>query len=313
MLVAKQHRHPMGITLIESLAAIGIIGMLLAILIPAMQESIRSARHAQCRSNLRQISLGVLLHESSHRTFPTGGWGNNWIGLSDRGFGVSQPGAWIFNTLPFLEYGQTREIAPSCANPDTSNYSKFANTVLPFVLCPERGGNPIVPASSRFHPPCAGISRTYSRSDYAMNAGNRNCRIWNGPSSLVQGDTLPFLWHDTMACTGVSFPRSTVRSKDIRDGCAHVIMCGEKWANLVVESDQGANQSLFSGDCLDVRRETVLPPRQDNVEGYPVEFGSAHVTHLNFTFCDGSARALSYEIDRSLFYYLGGRSDGNEE
>ena len=136
--------------------------------------------------------------------------------------------------------------------------------------------------------------------------------MWDGPSSLIQGDTFPAIWLGTEKCNGMSFPRSTVTSKDVRDGHGHVIMCGEKWANLEVEKDEGANQSLFSGDCIDVCRETVLPPRQDNAEGYSVEFGSAHVTHLNFTFCDGSARSVSYEIDNDVFRSLGGRSDGTE-
>ena len=89
-------------------------------------------------------------------------------------------------------------------------------------------------------------------------------------------------------------------------------MCGEKWANLEVERDEGTNQSLFGGDCAEVRRETIDTPLRDSSDGSIGQFGSAHFGQANFTFCNGSARVLPYEIDRGVFRRLGDRSDGNE-
>jgi prepilin-type processing-associated H-X9-DG protein len=306
----KTHKHVLGFTLLETIITMGILGLLVGLILFALQNSIRTARNGQCIFNLQQISHAVLLHESSFRTFPTGGWGSNWIGLSDRGFGVKQPGAWIFNTLPFLDLDDLRRSAPSCANSDRSSYSRFARTIVPIFLCPERGGNPLIVSSPRFRPPCTELETEFARNDYSMNAGNRLCRMWNGPRSLNEGDTNRKIWPSTATCTGISFPRSLINVKDIQDGLSHVIMCGEKWANLDVERDEGTNQSLFSGDCAEVRRETMQTPLRDSRDGSVAQFGSAHVGQANFTFCDGSIRSLSYEIDAEVFYHFGGRSDG---
>jgi type II secretory pathway pseudopilin PulG len=85
----KTHKHVLGFTLLETIITMGILGLLVGLILFALQNSIRTARNGQCIFNLQQISHAVLLHESSFRTFPTGGWGSNWIGLSDRGFGVN--------------------------------------------------------------------------------------------------------------------------------------------------------------------------------------------------------------------------------
>src|SRR5580698_7987617 len=92
-----------GFTLVELLVVIAIIGLLIALLLPAVQAAREAARRSQCVNNLKQMSLAWNNHVAATRFMPTGGWGWTWTGDADRGFGLSQPGGWTYNILPFME------------------------------------------------------------------------------------------------------------------------------------------------------------------------------------------------------------------
>ena len=92
-----------GFTLVELLVVIAIIGILISLLLPAVQAAREAARRAQCVNNLKQLGLACLNHESAVKTFPTGGWAFCFLGHPDCGVGASQPGGWLFNILPYLE------------------------------------------------------------------------------------------------------------------------------------------------------------------------------------------------------------------
>ena len=109
-----------GFTLIELLVVITIIGVLISMLLPAVQAAREAARQTQCRNNLKQLALAATNHESQAGVFPTNGWGYAWIGDPDRGTGKTQPGGWIFNVLPFLESANVPALAKGlAAGPET--------------------------------------------------------------------------------------------------------------------------------------------------------------------------------------------------
>jgi prepilin-type N-terminal cleavage/methylation domain-containing protein len=103
-------RRRAGFTLVELLVVIAIIGILIALLLPAVQAAREAARRSQCQNNLKQLGLGMLLHVDVHQHFSSGGWGWRWVGDPDRGTGTSQPGGWNYPLLSFIEQQALHEL-----------------------------------------------------------------------------------------------------------------------------------------------------------------------------------------------------------
>jgi prepilin-type N-terminal cleavage/methylation domain-containing protein len=101
--VTKCVRGDCGMTLIEVLVVIAIIGLLCALLVPAVQYAREVSRRTTCANNLKQLSIGAISFETVVRSFPSNGWGYRWYGDPDRGVGKGQPGGWPFNILNYIE------------------------------------------------------------------------------------------------------------------------------------------------------------------------------------------------------------------
>jgi prepilin-type N-terminal cleavage/methylation domain-containing protein len=125
-----------GFTLVELLVVIAIIGVLVALLLPAIQAAREAARRMQCKNNLRQVGIGMLNHHDAQKAFPTGGshWGVNIAAYVQNGtaLGVKQQGlGWGYQILPYLEQGALKNIA--------TNDALQSNSV-PIYICPSRRG-----------------------------------------------------------------------------------------------------------------------------------------------------------------------------
>ena len=169
------HYRAAGFSLVELLVAVTIIGILIALLLPAVQAARESARRLQCGNNVRQLALAALSHESVVRFFPTGGWNKYWLGHPDRGFDKRQPGGWITMSYPFIEQQSLHDLG-ACSGNVTIQDANATRCAQPLagLNCPSRR-----PAALyRFL--AYGIQFTLTngtitqlaRNDYAMNGGD---------------------------------------------------------------------------------------------------------------------------------------------
>ena len=127
-----------GFTLVELLVVITIIGILIALLLPAVQAAREAARRMQCQNHLKQLALGCLNHESATGRFPTDGWGYAWTGDADRGTDWRQPGGWLYNILPFIEQQPLHDLGiGNDPNKPALNLQRVA-TPLDTLYCPSR-------------------------------------------------------------------------------------------------------------------------------------------------------------------------------
>ena len=170
-----RRRRDSGFTMIELLVVVGIISSLIAILMPAVQSAREAARATACRNHVSQLTKAILHHESSLGYFPSGGWGDAWLGVADRGSGVRQPGGWTFCILPFLEQSALMETVAGVTSADAvARYRILTTTPVSLFACPSRRpSSPLPVAASSFR---AALDTTVSltaatRSDYAANAG----------------------------------------------------------------------------------------------------------------------------------------------
>jgi prepilin-type processing-associated H-X9-DG protein len=278
-------------TLVELLVVIAIIGLLIALLLPAVQAAREAARAASCKNNLKQQALGVLQHHDVHHFYPTGGWGWEWAGDSDRGYGLDQPGAWIFNVLPYIEQEALRDSASdgqfAVITPlQESLAASLCQTPLPLFHCPSRRAPVALPNPS-------GVWEHNVFSNYA--------------------------WQDSSMYTGISYYRSQVRQAELSgDGTTNTVLIGEKSVNPANYDqpgiDDGDIRTMYCGFSLDIGRAAVyggpLPDRKWNQSW--TQFGSAHPGGCHFALCDGSVRAIRFEVSLDVFRALSNRKDGKK-
>jgi prepilin-type N-terminal cleavage/methylation domain-containing protein len=206
-----------GFTLVELLVVIAIIGILVALLLPAVQSAREAARRMQCKNHLKQMALAMHNHHTAHGFFPSGGWGWLWTGDPDRGSGKEQPAGWNYSILPFTEQQNVFDLG-SDGDKDTITDTqrdgalKRDQTPISFFACPSR-------RSASLYPRPAGMTYHNGRAvteagimDYAANAGDTPAHWYSGPGTIAAAATYNWDTSSAQQNTGISYARSEVRS-----------------------------------------------------------------------------------------------------
>jgi prepilin-type N-terminal cleavage/methylation domain-containing protein/prepilin-type processing-associated H-X9-DG protein len=330
----QRMRRKSGFTLVELLVVITIIGILIALLLPAVQAAREAGRKMQCANNLKQLALACMGHESLTGRFPTDGWGYGWTGDADRGTDWRQPGGWLYNILPFNEQQEMHDLGTGMGpwndtNRMAANAQRLVTPVAGFH-CPTRRPAAVYPTWLGFAN--ASAAALVVKSDYAINGGDYYTQpSWspasgdsaNGPANPSQVENPPgqmtangqgtFVAIAQLA-TGVGYSGSMIKMADITDGASNTYMIGEKYvcSDLYFSgSDYGDNESALGGDNEDIARWTATGPAIDTPGAWwRALFGSAHPSGFQMAFCDGSVQPMSYEIDLTVHKNLGNRKDG---
>ena len=277
-------RSRRGFTPLELLVVIGVVGLLLALLLPAVAAAREAARRAACENNLRQLALAWHDHHAARGAFPSNGWGYGWVGQADLGHGRNQPGGWAFNLLDHL--GRT-PLRASSAGGDEAGFERrtaMQATYLSVFRCPSRPGQNLSPFTKKHGAFNAGYVDRSAKTDYACCEGTVITDSRAGPPSADPAAVAAYdQWRPAGLANGVCFQRSDLDFAALRDGASQTYLVGEKYARTAAydgpaarDADDGHDQSLFVGVDLDVNRWAISPPRPDGTSDFSRRFGSAH-------------------------------------
>jgi prepilin-type N-terminal cleavage/methylation domain-containing protein/prepilin-type processing-associated H-X9-DG protein len=312
-----------GFTLVELLVVITIIGILMSLLIPAVQSARESARASTCANNVRQLGLAAQNHLNSWSYFPSAGWGSSWAGDPTRGTGLRQPGGWLYSLLPFLEQKALWSGGTSDPNPVGTQIA----TPLAIYYCPSRRplmAFPMTGAPVNLNPngQAPTLPTSVGKCDYAINFGDTvvdttatPSQMGPGPKTLAFGDasvsTGGYAWPAPTTFDGVSFVRSQITTGHFAaKGTSNTYLLGEKYLNpdnYVSGLDPGDANWATVGWAADTCRSagksqsnnfTPQPPMRDTPGlSNTLIWGGPHPGTINMAFCDGSTRTISYQID----------------
>ncbi|WP_254507053.1 DUF1559 family PulG-like putative transporter [Anatilimnocola floriformis] len=291
-------------TLVELLVVIAIIGVLVALLLPAVQAARESARRTQCVNHLKQMALGVQNHESTHRILPSAGglaWDYHMTYLQGiPAVAPKQHGGWGFQLLPYIEQQALWE-----GNGQSADLEKSVQAIgapIKLYFCPSRRPPEVLSTTDWYNylpdetSGNAGRSTPHAKNDYAaasLETGSGDDQY--GVGAITQ-----------------LYPR---RLADITDGTSSTIVFSEKRMNVqLLKQFQGNdNEGYSSGWDHDVMRQADRVPLPDfrhvSDNGDP-RFGSSHPGGINIALVDGSVRLLPYSVDATIFRNLGRRADG---
>jgi prepilin-type N-terminal cleavage/methylation domain-containing protein len=289
-----------GFTLVELLVVIAIIGVLVALLLPAVQAAREAARRSSCGNYLKQIGVALHNYHDIHQTFP--------FGWSNRGQG------WSACILPQMEQGPLYDTLQWAEgnNWDTDNTpnERACCTLISSYRCPSAAipravNNQGIPA--RVPATYKGVASSTARSDDPSTSDNGR--------HLEQSDL-----------EGIFFGDSRINFKDILDGTSNTFMIGECWWDTF---SQDGNQMDFwyigspqidpwpgnSTEFSEFVGSTAVPMNARKIastSGYVKElsFTSFHPGGAMFCLGDASVRFVPYTINFTVYQGLGSRNAG---
>ncbi|MEW4564457.1 DUF1559 domain-containing protein [Bremerella sp. JC770] len=314
-------RPTRGFTLVELLVVIAIIGVLIALLLPAVQQAREAARRMQCSNHLKQIGLAIHNYHDTHNVFPCASVveGGTWQTDHD-----SHKGSPYVKILPFLEqnalYQSCNFQGDTVAVSVTPDGDQVSTVIIETIICPSddhpgywEGGNPGNASS-------AGEDRALTNYSFSMGSqanspcGTHNNYFGNGP--VTRADTTKA--HEI---SGVfSHWAWAARMRDITDGMTNTIALGEIRPQCAAHTRDGwmGINSVYTGTGIAINFNTCEgePGTGSGCNQYTGQWGasqgfkSRHPGGAMFLLCDGSVHFLSETLDMITYQALGDRRDG---
>lgn len=281
-----------GFTLVELLVVIAIIGVLVALLLPAIQAAREAARRSECSNHLKQIGLAIQMYHDTRQAYPMGRNSTNQKGTS-----------WAFRILPQLE---EQAIYDSYVEKDEvylQSNSKAMRTAIETFVCPSRRR---AIADRDFDnnddPPIErGVA---SAGDYAANAGHEEDT--NMESNDFKGGSID------IGLAGPIFSGSTINARRVIDGLSNTLAVGERhippvnpeWGEEKPHWEIG-DTAFLAADAI----QTILCGTEDGLAGSPDaprerdhrpdnRFGGPHSAIVQFVYLDGHVEGLAREIEK---------------
>jgi len=304
-----------GFTLVELLVVIAIIGILIALLLPAVQAAREAARRMKCTNHLKQISLALHSYHDAHDVLPFA-----------CGYTIAQTGTWISFILPHLDQQATYDLIDFNVRLSDPINRIPVTTPIHWIVCPSD------PSSGEAIMDCSSLGQYLNPNPslklwYPVSMGPTSMASYSGakegcvycPEKKISSGSI-----DTYCCQGWNYGSylpgdnsvgmfgrypSGVKFNDVTDGLSNTIAAGETLPDQCIYNGAYSNNFPLAGTNIPINTFEIC-----DVAGgaYNVACGfkSLHPGGANFLMGDGSVHFLAEDIDYRLFNNLGTRASG---